>query len=45
MNKYAQALAAIRELFGSTSDTVEDTKANLQALKEEIEAMLASLPV
>ena len=40
---YEEALTAINKLFGDTSVPVSTTRANLEALKGEIDTMLESL--
>ena len=40
---YEQALQAIRDLFGDTSVSQEETKRDLRALKDEIGSMIDSL--
>lgn len=40
---YGNALEAIRNLFSDTSVSIENCKANLQSLKDEIDAMIDTL--
>lgn len=42
--KYAQALAAVQDLFADMSVAPETTRAALAALADEIEGMIDTLP-
>ena len=43
-SKYNVALDAINELFSDTDVSQEDTKRSLEALKDEIEILIDTLP-
>lgn len=41
---YSEAMEAVRRLFSDTSVPPDETRQNLQGLRDEIDVMLESLP-
>jgi hypothetical protein len=45
MNKYEKALEAIKAVFNNVANSPQETLEDLQALREEIEAMIDTIDV